>query len=267
MQLLASNLSSAVFSRDGSFVTVSFSAPTDRGGTASTFQCNLLFVFLCVESAVCRWENAYTVSGFFFNSISSACAVPGDTIAIAPGAAIRAFCDITVRNCSSVHKWATVAIPSSVVIQTPDYSSSFAVVAISSPSTVRDCDDLVIDAMSSYGSGGRSWRNMSVLVESSNYNISALRSFVETKYQLSPPTAIPSRLLAAGYSDTFILELCNFVGNCATGSYFVVVLSTAISTVSIPGNRLRSVVRMSPISLSSLAYLTDCSGGIVGMEL
>jgi hypothetical protein len=87
--LPAPSLTSAVFSADGSYLTLSFDSLThsltDRagGGTLTVFTCSLVVDFTCAAQSQCQWLDAKTVLAYI--SGESGCASPGDMCPSSPG--------------------------------------------------------------------------------------------------------------------------------------------------------------------------------------
>jgi len=57
-------LTQAVFSYDGSYLTISFDTNTNQGNTMSSFQCSELFEFTCSSVSRCQWMDFSTIRGY-----------------------------------------------------------------------------------------------------------------------------------------------------------------------------------------------------------
>jgi len=89
----------------------------------------------------------------------------------------------------------------------------------------------------------------------------ALQNWLNTNYVFSPPAAIPYEYLPAQSYYIFTVELCNFLGYCSIGSTTVIVLDSVLPSVSILGEKTRTVYRYNTLSLSGNAYTPACGTG------
>ena len=272
----APELVAAEFSGDGSFLTIQFDSNTNRGGISTQFSCSKLFSFACVATSTCQWADDATVLVYISgpSGNSDVCAEPGDYLSLpTPGSGsgvvpLLAKCvpstgaDCTAEGTAS---WET-AQAVTLQISAPDPAEVVnPTVNLIAPSTIGSCDDFSIDATPSTGSGGRSWDTASSLLtvaSSALNNITALESYISSSsYSLYPQSDIPGSLMNRGFSYTFYLTLCNFLGECATGSKRVVVQDDVIPLVTIGGSALRSISRAQRLDVSSNAFISICGGG------
>ncbi len=263
--LPAPSLSKAIFANDGSSITVTFDAETNRGGTLSSFVCSNILDFACASSSKCQWQDASTIIAFV-NS-NAQCVKPGDTLGLSTTAMIRARCTASNGVCASQSTWPISDVKSGLMVLSP-ITAVLPSVVITLPSTIGSCTSLTMDLSSSTGNGGRSWSNSSIIVQGSQQDsdtssdstkkLKQLQVFLVHNYTMSPPTAIPYDLLTEGQSYTFLVTLCNFLGKCSQASKRVSVLSTIIPVVSIPGSTLRTMKRSDVLSISASAQLSTC---------
>eukprot|EP01036_Dinobryon_divergens_P024404 gene24404-32851_t len=212
------SVTSAIFSSDGSHLIVSFDSPTNRGN----------------------------ISG-------SSCALPNDNFSIRSNATITARCP-PASNCTTWPK----ATPAVVTVRRPLVPIKPNVV-ISAPFMIGSCDNLTIDLTLSYGNGGRSWTAVRIRVlDNLNSNLSALQHFLNTKYDISPPTMIPFTLITKGRSYTFTVTLCNFLSVCSSSSISVVASDTPRPVLTIVGGPVRQMIRSSLLSLSTATTIVNC---------
>ena len=254
---LAPSLVQAVFSDDGSFFTILFDSATNKGTITTLFNCAQLFEFSCARRSQCQWQDSQHVVSYVYGS--SSCASPGDVIQISLQAAIKAPCRSAGGRCSSYSSWPN-ATRSAVVIQGP-VSATAPLVVLTMPAVIGSCDSLSIDIGSSTGSGGRPWTVATIQARrSDNGDISSLQAYLNTTFQVFPPTTIPSTFLQRGFSYMFSVTLCNFLRSCNQASKVVVVLESVMPTVYLPGQPIRSVMRSSMLTMESAASVSVCTG-------
>eukprot|EP01032_Pedospumella_encystans_P015151 gene15151-17352_t len=88
-------LSSATFASDGSYVSIVFSADTNRGNTATSFACSALFDFACAATSKCQWTDAATVRATIQGAASAdSCARPSSALNLLGTAVIKARCQV-----------------------------------------------------------------------------------------------------------------------------------------------------------------------------
>jgi hypothetical protein len=252
------SISSAQFSSDGSSIVVKFDSQTDKGRVASVnnYICSVLFVFSGASQAKCQWNvDATTVT---ITLSSNYPLVVGAQISVAANK-IRAACP-TTHNSSTCERWPSVS-SSSVSVVSPS-RPTVPTVHITSPSTVGSCDHLSLDIGSSTGSGGRVWTTANVSLTSTKAsNISGLTSFLaRSSITSSFRLIIPSGLLPKGYSYSFTVTLCNFLGACGSSTASVSVLNLILPVVGILGSPTFSVSANSSLMISSSAYTAACDG-------
>ena len=244
------SISSVTFSNDGSYLIAMFDSPTNRGNMSATFPCSLLFQFACARTSLCQWINDTTTFAYI---AGSSCVLPNNAFAVSRNATIRPACQIK-KPCSTWPK----ALSTLNTIRRPIMPVKPSVV-ISSPHTIGACDNLTIDLTSSYGNGGRSWSELNIKVLSSaNNSTMVLQRFLDSKYEISPPTAIPHFLIAKGFSYTFTVTLCNFLSACSSSSVSLIATDMSIPIVSISGGPLRQMNRNSLLSLSTFVSVGNC---------
>lgn len=248
----------AIFSDDGSYLTISFDTNTNQGNTMNSFQCNELFEFTCSSVSRCQWIDYATVRGYIYQlSSSSICAKPGDTLNLSSSASIEAKCQFTSGDCSSY-----LSVQSTSLILKSPITAIVPTISISAPSIIGGCDTIALDISGSSGNGGRDWVSSSMTVSSiSSTDIIALQDFLRDNITtLNPPPSIPASLLVKGSSYNFIISLCNFLGKCNVGSKNVVVINDIVPNVAILGSPSRSIKAKDPLLLSSSAFVSSCDG-------
>ena len=256
--LPAPKLSSAIYSKDGSVLSILFDKNTNRGGYFSSFTCSNLFQFPCAPISRCMWQNSMTVIAYVASQ--DVCAKPSDTLKLSTSALIKAMCTKTIGICPSQPSWENADTSSSVQIRGPEVLQ-LPTVVLSLPSTIGSCTSLSLDTTSSTGSGGRAWRNSSVIIQSSDdANSIELLQFLQANFQPTSPLVIPSHFFIAGRSYNFLVTLCNFLGACSQSNQKVSVLSTIVPVVTIPGSSLRTMKKSNVLSVLAQAQISVCEG-------
>jgi hypothetical protein len=113
---------------------------------------------------------------------------------------------------------------------------------------------LTLDVSSSTGNGGRSWKTVNIVVQATGVSdgVAALQSYLNQYYTISPPKSIPPSLMLPNYNYIFTVQLCNFLGQCASKSATVQKTSdNSIPLVTIPGSSSRSMSRSQVLNILS----------------
>jgi hypothetical protein len=250
--------SSVDFSNDGSLVLIKFDSSTNMAGLSNIFLCSELFEFTCSSSSICQWSDSQTVAIAIkaSSSISDTCVQPGDYISFLPKVNLTAACSLSQAECSTWPK----STPKSPKVLPPITAVSPSIV-MNTPETIGQCSSLTVDLSSSYGNGGRSWSNVSIIVEGLAQNISSLNYYLSShSQQLSPPLVIPSYYFEVGYSYLFRVMLCNFLNKCSEKSRAVAVSSSLLPSMTIVGSSSRTMTVKQPLSLVSSASVMTCDG-------
>lgn len=264
--LPAPSMVSAVFGPDGSWIQLSFSAETNRGGMPLRFDCSRLFRFACAETSVCVWKDASTVLAYV--SSRGSCAAPGHVLSLAASAAIKARCSLTV-NCTSQTQlsWPNISTtaPSSFLTIGAPLARVSPVVVVNLPSSIGSCSSVLIDVTASTGDGGRAWNFSQVTVsimdtQGASRDTSALRVFLQSS-NFPRPVTIPSVYFEEGLIYTFQVTLCSFLGACSSSSKSLVVMSSRVPSLAIAGASIRSVKRSGILSVTALGSIPTCGGG------
>ena len=250
------------FSDDATKLYIAFDSDTNRGSTATSFSCSELFTFDCAATSTCYWESATRVRVTLVGTIE--CAVPGDLLTLNAAAKIKAACKRT--SCPSYADWDLMSVlGSNATITVPETAVSPSV-QLSAPTTIGSCDDLLIDSTNSQGMGGRDWSSWFVDVDSNvphADNITELLAFVNRSldtYTLSPPTAIPARLMLAGYKYVFTFRFTNFLGKVGVGEKSVLKLDNVIPSATITGASTISIISKNVLNLGSSSFIASCDG-------
>jgi hypothetical protein len=215
-------LVSVQFSNDGTLLFATFDSNTDRGGiSASSFQCVDLFHFPGVNNtATCVWTSASLVS---INLGGSATVAVGDAVYLTSLTLykIRASCLSSVVKCAG-YKY----IKKSKVNVLSPLTASRPIVGIFGPSIIGKCDAFTLDLSSSTGGSGRPFSKITFAV-SSNSNATAAQKFLNGRYVISPPKAVPRGTFPDGLNNIMV-TVCNFLGACGQGTHQLIVTARYI---------------------------------------
>lgn len=242
-------LLSAVFSTDGSQLSVTFDSPTNQGSFNSLFPCSFLFNFDGTMSALCQWLTPSSVTVYLG---SGATLLPGGGFEVLPSV-IKAQCPPNI-DCSLWNSTSSI----SVVILPPAHALSPTVV-ITAPSVIGSCAALTVDVSNSVGAGGRPWASFAIIASSpTGIDVGAVQGFLDSQYRLVPPTPIPSSYLSVG-NYTFDISLCNFLGVCGSSSVSVFVTATLQPLISVFGNPNIQINRNGSLIIQTDAYVPSCN--------
>eukprot|EP01042_Synura_sphagnicola_P005054 gene5054-6438_t len=271
-QLPAPSLVSAIFSNDGTALTVSFSSDTNQpspvvSSTSTTsFSCDNVLDFPCATSSTCRWIDRRSLVA----TVKSAdyCASPGDVLRLSETVTLKAACD---GSCADYSSWPSTNTTTSAVVISSGSGGSGPQVILSLPSQLGQCSALAFDVTASTGSAGRSWKKSSVNVTATNTatsnttstdSLEALQSYVSsTSFDItrSPPPSIPPHLLSPHVIYSFNVTLCNFLKRCDQKVGSVAVVSKEVPVVKILGASELSMTRSQSLSLTSSVSIASCS--------
>jgi hypothetical protein len=232
--LPAPTLDSANFLPSGSSVVFAFSDATDYAASSATsvitgWPCSLLFIFTSAASSNCVWANSSAITMTFPSSSSllnyDAFVLPYRSAVTLMGGLVRAAC-ISGTNCT-------------INTATPQTTLTFGVlgspmkptVVVQGSNNVTDCEDYILDASASFGSGGREWKTVTWSVSVQSINSEVLQSVKNisklldaTPLNVYAPILIPQKYLVPS-TLTFSLQLTNYLGVMSTGSLNVKVMA------------------------------------------
>eukprot|EP01032_Pedospumella_encystans_P028342 gene28342-32007_t len=204
-------LAVARFSDDGSAVALTFDSPTDKARYSNAFSCMSLLSFDGAATAACQWTSSATILVFpkYTGPDSNALAVGSNVTLFADQ--VRARC--VVNDSRACTAWATVPL-TRVAVRAP-VNPTTPVVNFPLPSAVSACNSLVIDLTASSGTAGRPWDSLTFKVLTSNGETVAtmlLQKFLDANYTYSPPTVVPTDIMAPGFIYSIQATVCNFLG-------------------------------------------------------
>lgn len=258
----APQLLQAVFSNDGSFVTLSFDSATDRGSLYGTFPCRTLLRFAADRTAQCQWFSDNQLRIYPTAASSGTVLNVGGNVTLMANT-VKAKCtdgDRAAGICASY----VPAAPAIVIVAAPP-TPTVPTVVISAPSAIGGCNSLTLDLASSVGAAGRSWDSVSYAVSTipaSPSGAERLLRFLSSNYTISPPLPVPSAVLGKGYSYMIKVTLCNFLKACGSATKAVSVAESLapVPVVTIAGQAVRIMYRTDALSVLADAYTQSCSG-------
>ena len=203
----------------------------------------------------CRWLSA---SMILVTLGPGATVLVGDTIAVKPGV-ILAHDENSPASSSS----AVLAIPANMPAP---------VVTLTAPTTLGQCDDLLLDASGSTGSGGRAMGYTYTALAGVGANLAAVYGVLHLAS--CPPLSempcnqavVSADTLVAGKMYTFTVTVTNFWG--ATGSATVMIYKSSQPTpkVLIAGPTTKNVRSSDTVLLSSDVEVSSCYNGDAQMN-
>ena len=252
-------IESALFTSDGTKVTVQFNSATNKGSLSNYFACSDLITFTGSATAKCIWEDAFRlviqpgattprlISGSiirFFSSTNS----------------IKAACDstMTATFCSA---FSSMSVPTTVAVTASEDAVTPSVL-VTMPRTLGSCDNVRIDLSPSSGNCGQVWTSASVEVVSSRNDSAALQVFLTSQIEgvrngSMALIEVPYSYVPIG-SYQFLYKLCNFLGKCGSYKTTMSVMGTMVPSVTIRGSNSRTILRSDNVSLSALSYMPVC---------
>jgi hypothetical protein len=256
----APSVDSFIFDDSGSNVWLGFDQATDQAGlTLSTWSCNKLLVFVSSSLCTCSWVNSSFIKIGFLSLSSRNLLIPGSQVKLI-GNRVRAFCgedDASLCNDDIATSEQNLTLSTAKNPVVPK-------VIVTVPSKRSACDDLTIDASSSYGNGGRTWnRIIWTVMDSTGQTNTNITSYLNSAGSISQPITVPQASLSLG-NITFILELQNFLGSRSASSVVVEILGdTNIPYVVIYGSRNLTTKVSSTLSISGYGSLASCADNSV----
>lgn len=246
-------LENVTFSPDGSSLELTFNVDTDQAGHGyHVDDCTQLVQVRGLSSeSTCWWKSSRCLTVFLSDNGFGVARV-GDTLQL-KGGVLKAKC-LSSFNCEtrSLNEEAIVPISKPVLLDHPE-------VSIYGSNVLGPCDDLVLDASTSHGSGRRVWDTVKWSVRAVHANTSEILLLLNAVSDISTPITIPSDMLESGELYHFILELCNFLGSCSAGTLTVVIgFVEAVPVVRLHSSQEVKVFRHLPFSVSADAGFQTC---------
>lgn len=251
-------LLSAVFFSDGSILRVSFDYAVTFPGWMRSFPCVYLFSYAGAVTSTCHWVNSKIID-ISFPSGASYGAVVGDLLTMYYG--------VLLPKCAESFPFYSMCdylapIPTDPVTITAAEGAE-PTVQLPVELKVTYCLAPVIDASSSYGSGGRKWISANVNITTESSSGDAMMAYMNDNIALfidSKPMEIPTEYIESGHTYHIKLTLCNFLGFCSSSTMRLVVEANPLPVIIIQqGSRVR-VQRNSQLNLFLSYSLPFCDG-------
>lgn len=251
-EFVAPSLVTAVFVSDGQEIELRFDSSTNKAGLGGIFFfCNRTAEFSGASATLCYWKSSTRMRIQQAQEL-----LLGDNITLIDGVvaseyAANAYAGTVTRSLGS----ALTTLPA---------------VLVSSPSRISSCAQFSLDLSASTGSGGRSWKSVSVVVKTGrspstgagapvNFNVSHINSFFADIFVVSPITSLPSGYLLPGQIYIFQITLCNFLDKCAHRDHRLEVGALPIPVVYMQGDEYRTILRTESVRFKA-APVHECNG-------
>ena len=239
----------AMFASHLAGLQVTFDQPTDEGGCqrqlVGFFDCKEILepqtLLMTGNNSKCSWSSSINFTVLFGR---------GATLALNSRLGIR---QDTVRSARRNSRYAsgtvTVLLPSNAMKPEP---------IIDGPGKISSCDNLTMDASTSYGDGTRGMR-FDWGLELGPRNREVIINILTALPRSQSIVTIPSSVLVSDVEYVFTLTVTNFVEEKKTSVFRVYVGSTDTPRVMIVGQAKRLTKRTNPVQLRGEAALSTCA--------
>jgi hypothetical protein len=260
LQLASAPLVARLQFRDtGSHIELEFDRPTNKARQPQPESCLELIDATNVAQfgtgSSCRWLSSTTI---LVTLGGGATVLVGDMINVKPGVILSSD-----ENSHASSDATVLAIPANMPAP---------VVTLAAPTTLGQCDDLLLDASGSTGSGGRAMGYTYTALAGVGANLAAVYDALHLAS--CPPLSetpcnqavVSADTLVAGKTYTFTVTVSNFWG--ASGSATAVIYKTSQPTpkVLISGPTTKNVRSSDKVPLSSDVELSSCYNGDAQMS-
>ena len=249
------------FRDTGAQIELEFDRPTNKGRQPQPASCSALIGDDDVarlgtdDTATCRWQSWTTI---LITLGPGATVLVGDSIYVKP--------DVIVsydENSFASSDGDVLATPANIPVP---------VVTLAAPNVLGSCDDLLLDASGSVGSGGRAMGYTYTALAGVGANLAAVYDILHE--QSCRPLAetpcnqavVSSETLVSGKTYTFRVAVTNFWGATSTATAVVTKSSRPTPTVLISGPTTQHVRRSDTVVIRSDVELSSCYNGDAAME-
>ncbi|KDO28431.1 hypothetical protein SPRG_06669 [Saprolegnia parasitica CBS 223.65] len=235
-------LLSAMFADSGASLIVTFSRAVDLSGfSASSFACDRVFETTSFGLVpVCTWATATTVM-----------------IGLGVGATVVPFAPCTVFGGLKSTSTSTLSMTSMTVSVQPPLNPPVPTVSIAGATSLGACDDLVLDATATSGSGGRpmTWQ-WTCVMESTQQPCNGSFTQISASTQA---IRVPANELVVGTQYRIQLNCTNYFNLSGASALLVVKSSSALPSVYVDGPSTVRVAYSTEIVLSGVAVPPTCN--------
>ena len=241
-------LISAVFSNAGNGFTIFFDSPTDQAEITTTYwKCSFLFKFIQSSSTTCSWANSSAVMTTF-----------GQNPLIVPNILITVLGGKLKVQCTAAACESSNATKTSSTILKQAYNPIIPKAVIFTSTSVTICDDIILDASSSSGSGGRPFASIVWSVLEDGVLSDNVTQFLNKYTSINDPLVIPKSIIN-GTKYVFTLSLTNFFDKTSETSVSVTISQDTLApSVTIVGSSNVIIHAGDQLSLSAAAKLSSC---------
>ena len=281
----APTLSSAIFSDSGRSLSVCFDEVTDQGQDLlgdekdAAWKCNIFFNFTGAQYTSCTWVSKRCIEMVFCGN--GLCAMVEDRGALdllepaeiiklnvnsVKGACYTEQCIDDLFQLSTCRKCPVLTNDEQTITVMPPLVPLLPEVYVVASAVDGACktDALVLDASSSFGSGGRPWKSIvwTVTANTTVENTNSLQNYLNSLNDVSSPISIAHSMLNE-VVYTFTLRLLNFFQSSSGETSFSSVEVDATSTLPIPtitfdSPGFRRVYSYDELSVSVSLTLPSC---------
>ena len=247
------------FQSTGAHIELEFDRETNKGREPQPDSCTRLIDSAAVAQfgtgSSCRWVDPSTI---LIELGSGASILVGDTIAVKTETILTLDENSHPSSASAV-----LAIPPNMPAPT---------VSLAAPTTLGQCDDLLLDASGSFGSGGRPMGYVWTALAGVGANLAAVYEVLhlascEPGAELPCNQAVVSAdTLVSGKSYTFTVAVTNFWGSTSSASVAVYKSADPTPRVVIAGPTTKVVRSSDVLKLRSDVELSGCYNGDAQMS-
>ena len=256
---------SAIFSNDGSKLVISLDSVSDRGQTKiasylSTFLCAQLLSFPGDKLSTCVWSSNQQIIVTLPSTTNATLALVSvnSDVLLRSGLVKTGTCPFGQEtSCTySTGNNIKVIAPSNPIVP---------VIQLTTSQTIGACDDIVIDATSTTGNGGRAWRSLVWSVSGTGpaitaANASQIAAYLQATYVTTARlVTIPKERLSFG---TYVigLSVSNFLGESGYQQVSVVVSDAlVVPRLSISGSSTINMLRSQALNVFAQASFPSCA--------
>lgn len=261
-------LQSTRFDSNGASAVATFDSPSESvspSGSTVWF-CDAVLQFAGSNSSSCVWLTPESIR-ITFSATGSAAMVVGSAVTLR-AAAVRARCNSAYFTATQCNDFSAAATATLALLGPSNPISPVAV--LQAPRYLGVCDNLTLDATTTYGSGGRAWSSasFSVAVDSDvSADLSSIRALLSGMLDVTRVHTLPGRLFNFSTNYYFTVVVTTFLGGTGRASVAVMRNSTGLPQLAILGAASRTVAPADAVVLSAYAEPSPCGPAASSMAL